>query len=189
MAEVIISQTAEGVSKLTGTGDFAAMAGNWGMSHVIMWDCGPPEPQPPKRPKPPKGTEGDPEYDLALVEFREQLGEYELALQAYKQAKLDYAAFQKRYGGPYEIPMWSADANDALDRDQRAVKEGRQAELRYFISSKTRGYEKLKNGGLPKGKEPGHGQAENLRREAESNSELAAAMRADPVFGEQEIHR
>jgi hypothetical protein len=143
---------------------------------VWLWDLGPKKPEPPMRPKAPKGSEGEPEYDLAMLEFREAMEDYATALKAHKQAKVDYAEFEKRSGGPIELFMWSADANDALTRDPK----------RYVISSRTRGYEKLKNRGLPVGVTPGHGHAENMRREIEANADLAAAMRADPVFGEQE---
>lgn len=146
---------------------------------VWLWDLGPSKPEAPKRPKAPVGKEGDPEYDLAMVDFREALGDYETGLKAYKQAKLDYADFEKRFGGPYEILMWSCDASDALDR----------APKRYHISARTRGHEKAKNGGLPAGVQPGHGHAENLRRMAEGDADLAAAMRRDPVFGEQEMRQ
>jgi len=146
------------------------------LMHVFLWDLGPSKPAAPKRPKAPVGKEGDPEYDLAMIEFTEAKADYESELKAYKQAKLDYADFEKRYGGPYEIMQWSCDAQDTLTRDPD----------RYCISSRTRGYEKLKNGGLPAGMKPGHGQAENLRRLAEGNADLAEARRRDPQFGELE---
>lgn len=140
---------------------------------VVLWDLGPSKPVQPKRPKAPTGKEGDPAFELAKVEFAEELEEYQAEMKAHKQAKIDFAEFEKRYGGPYEIPMWSCDANDALERGQG----------RYCISSKTRGYEKTKNGGLPEGVKPGHGQAENERREREGIADFEAARRSDPVFG------
>lgn len=142
---------------------------------VVLWDLGPEAPKPPVRPKAPVGKEGDPEYDLSLIEFREQIEGYEAALKAYRQAKIEYADFERRYGGPYEIVMWSCDAHDALER----------APKRYRISSKTRGHGRLKNNGLPIGVSPGHGQSEIERRAMEGDADLAALRRADPVFGEQ----
>jgi hypothetical protein len=146
---------------------------------VWLWDLGPSKPVAPARPKPPKGQEGDPEYDLAMIEFREAMADYEVALKAHKQAKLDYADFETRYGGPYEFQQWSCDAADTLARDTK----------RYCISSRTRGYEKLPNKGLPKGMTPGHGQAENMRRAQEAAVDFEALKRSDPVFGNQEARQ
>lgn len=153
---------------------------------VWLWDCGPPKPVAPIRPKPPKGLEGEPDYDLGMIEFREAITEYEAALKAYRAARSEYQDFAERFGGPYEKLFWSCDANDALTNDALAVKEGRQAARRWFISSRTRGYENLKNSGLPTGMKPGHGHAENLRREMEANADLLELRRADPVFGATE---
>ena len=143
---------------------------------VVLWDKGPGKPVPPKRPEVPKGKEGDPEYDLAMVDFREGMEEYEAALKRYKQQKIEHADFVRNNGGPYEITMWSCDAADALAR----------APERYCISAKTRGYEKLKNRGLPIGMTPGHGQAAQEERERQGNIDLEALRRADPVFGQAE---
>jgi hypothetical protein len=82
--------------------------------------------------------------------------------------------------------MWSVNAKDALDNDVAAIKEGRQSERRWFLSSRTRGYERLKNGGLPGNRKPGHGHEENLRREMEANADLLQLRRSDPVFGATE---
>lgn len=140
---------------------------------VVLWDLGPQKPEPPVRPEAPQGKEGTPAYDLAMVDFRQSLEEYDAALKAHKQAKTDFADFEKRYGGPYEISMWSCDAEDALSRDP----------TRYCISSKTRGHGRKHNGGLPRHLKPGHGHEENLRREAEGYADAAAVRRTDPVFG------
>ena len=144
---------------------------------VVLWDLGPSKPEAPKRPVAPKGNAGDPEFDLALIEFKQEIEDYEAALKAYRQAKIDFAKFQERYGGPYEITQWSVDAADTLARDPN----------RYCISSRTRGYERAKNGGLPAGLKPGHGHAENLRRQQEGYADLEEARRRDPVFGTQEV--
>jgi hypothetical protein len=155
------------------------MVADQGDMMVYLWDLGPKEPKAPKRPDVPQGKEGNPEYDLAVIEFKEKLEGYEQALKEFRRAKDDHAAFRKTYGGPYEIRMWSCDAADALARDEH----------RYRISSRTRGYEKLKNRGLPEGLTPGHGHEENLRREQEGDAELLAARRRDPVFGTQEMRQ
>lgn len=146
---------------------------------VVLWDLGPSVPEPPTRPEVPTGKEGDPKFDLAMIEFRQQMEDYEAALKVFGSARKEYAAFQKQQGGPIERIFWSCDAQDALARDPK----------RYCISSSTRGYEKLKNRGLPIGVKPGHGQAENERRAAEGAADLAAAQRADPVFGAVEARQ
>lgn len=146
---------------------------------VVLWDLGPSKPVPPERPTPPKGEIGDPLHDLAVIEFKQELEDYEAALKTFRQAKTEFADFQKRYGGPIEIERYSCDAQDALDRDSK----------RYVISSRTRGHEKLKNRGLPIGVKPGHGQDENMRRRAEGEADLEQLRRADPVFGTQEARQ
>jgi len=148
-------------------------------TYVILWDIGPTKPVPPKRPDTPKGKEGDPEHDLAVIEFKESLEDYGEALKAYKQAKIEYAKWQKDQGGAIELRMFSCDAADALQRDP----------ARYHISSSTRGYERLKNHGLPAGHKPGRGQEENIRRAQEGEAEFAAARARDPVFGNPELRQ
>lgn len=152
---------------------------------VWIWDCGPEKPEAPTRPVAPKGSEGDPEYDLAVIEFREQKENYDEALRRYGQQKKEYAEFQKRMGGPVEIWQWSCDARDTFKHDARAVEEGRQKEVRYYLSSRTRGHSHLKNGGLPKGMKPGHGQQANLERQIAGDKEFLAALKADPQFGQE----
>lgn len=181
MAEYV-QQPSEFV-KLSGNDNYAAMARGREISQVWLWDCGPPKPVAPKRPVPPKGRDGDPEYDLAMIDFRESMDEYQKGLKIFGLQKDAFADFEKRYGGPYLVCMWSADAQDALANDARAVKDGRQDRLRYFISSRTRGYEKLPNGGLPPLLKPGHAHEDNLRREREGDADMVAARRSDPVFG------
>ena len=156
-------------------------------SMVYLWDCGPANPKAPVRPSAPKGKEGDPDFDLAMVDFRKAILDYEDALKAYGVNKAEFAQFDRQWGGPYEIRMWSADAKDAFANDQRAVDEGRQPQKRFFISARTRGYEKLPNGGLPGNLKPGRGHFDNLEREAAGEAEGEAMRRADPVFGNQEM--
>ena len=146
-------------------------------TYVVLWDIGPTKPVAPAKPALPKGKEGEPEFDLAMIEFKESLEEYAEALKAYGRAKTEYAKWQKDQGGAIELKMFSCDAHDALARDPK----------RYHISSSTRGHEKLKNFGLPDGVKPGKGQAENIRRAQEGEAEFAAARARDPVFGNPEL--
>lgn len=173
------------------TGEFSKYRSNLIDAHAAMkvwlWDMGPEKPVAPKRPAVPKGREGDPEYDLALLEFKEQLEQYEDGLRRYRAAKVEYAEFERNMGGPVEMLMWSTDAGDALRADHRAVEQRRQTKPRWCISARTRGYEKLPNGGLPEGLKPGHGQQANIERQIAGDKEFLAAMKADPVFG-QEMH-
>jgi len=155
-------------------------------SMVYLWDAGPTAPTQPKRPIPPRGKEGEPEYDLAVIDFREALSVYEAELKAFSARKAEYARWEAQVGGAEEIKMWSVDARDALDRDSLAVKEKRQSSRRYFISARTRGFGSLPNGGLPDNMKPGARHFANLERERDGDSDLAAARRADPVFGAQE---
>ncbi|SRR6266403_349871 len=146
-------------------------------TYVVLWDIGPPKPVAPTKPALPKGKEGDPEYDIALIEFKESLEEYGEALKAYKHAKIEYAKWQKDQGGAIELTRFSCDASDFLERDPE----------RYFISASTRGHEHLKNRGLPAGYKPGRGHEENLRRAQEGEAEFARARASDPVFGNPEL--
>lgn len=175
--------------KLSNVGDGLAAMADRERSMIFVWDCGPAIPEAPKRPVAPKGKEGDPEHDLAVVDFRQALVEYENDIKTYGARKTEYAQFQKQWGGPYEIKFWSVDARDALERDKNAVDEGRQPGKRYYISSRTRGYDGLPNGGLPGNLKPGAGHFENLRREREGDADVEAARRADPVFGTQEMRQ
>lgn len=143
---------------------------------VWLWDLGPDKPVIPVKPAAPVTKEGTPAHDLAMIDFREAIADYEAGLKAYKAAKAELVDFEKRFGGPHEIQQYSCDAQDTLAR----------APKRYCISSRTRGHEKLKNRGLPIGRTPGHGQAEQERREREGEAEFEAIRRADPVFGTQE---
>lgn len=151
---------------------------------VVLWDCGPEKPKPPVRPDAPRGKSGDPEFDLAAIELRDKLEQYESDLKAYGAAKREHQTWWQTNGGPVEFQRWSCDARDALMHDARAVQEGRQSKRRYFISSKTRGYGNLENHGLPPGVMPGHGHEANLDRQAADDQALAMARQQDPVFGE-----
>lgn len=172
MAEIKLNEHV----KISNVGPEAlAMANAREISKVVLWDKGPQKPVMPKQPATPDGKPGEPKYELAMVEFKAVLEAYDVALKAYRQAVVDFADFEKKYGGPYELEMWSCDAHDALQRDPD----------RYIVSNKTRGHERLKNGGLPIGMKPGHGQAAQQRRAAEHEAEFETARRADPVFGQE----
>jgi hypothetical protein len=197
--------------KMTTSGNTDLPPNSFDIQQVILWDIGPMKPVAPRRPEvPKKGKEGDPEYDLAKIEFSGALEEYDTALKRWKQEKIDYADWHKRNGGPVELSFWSCDAADALARDdanapismvkvlddkgqvvlddQGNEKEEEVKHLRYFISARTRGYSRLPNRGLPvTAPPPGKGQAELERRALEGDADLVAARRADPVFGQQKI--
>lgn len=171
--------------RATWAGDtaFDAFAGAEAMQRVWLWDIGPFKPVPPAKPELPAAKPGTAEYDLQAMKHRIELADYERDLAEYRRLRAEYEDWQIRYGGPFEVPMWSCNAQDALTWDKLAIKEGRQPDRRWYISSRTRGYKDLPNSGLPAGMKPGHGQAENLRREAESRADLERVMREDPVFG------
>lgn len=178
------------------------------LQRVVLWDIGPERPAPPVKPKPPNRGPDEAEYDLAMIDFRLAIADYEAALGRFRQAKIEYDDFQTRYGGPYEIPFWSCDAQDALRYDREAAETAAEAgyraeiakapdpkaakavvkqepRLRYHISSKTRGYGHLNNLGLPRGLRPGPGHAAQEERARQGAVDLEAAKRADPVFGKE----
>jgi hypothetical protein len=135
---------------------------------VRMWDTGPTAPKTPKRPKVPEGREGEPEYDLAMIEFKSTLSKYETALSRWGQEKRDFDDWHKTYDGPYELSMFSVEAREALQRDGK----------RYFVSDS-----RLDNHGLPTGMKPGIYHDQQRVLEAARQRELAATMAKDPVFG------
>lgn len=153
------------------------MIADRGTQMVVLWDLGPQKPVAPKRPTAPKGKDGDPEFDLAKVEFQEELEAYQVALKAHQKAKTEYAGWLENVGGPIEQTKWSVDAADALARDPK----------RYCISASTRGHSNLPNRGLPEGVKPGKGHLEEQRRIAAGESDLEQLKKRDPVFGEQEL--
>lgn len=155
---------------------------------VFLWDCGPAKPLLPKRPKRPVGKEGEPEFDLAMIEYNVALEDYTAELKTYKARKAEYDDFQTRYGGPREIQQWSCDARDTLQYDKEAAEKvnPKNPQLRYFVSSRTRGWEKVENRGLPAGMKPGPGQRAQEERERQASADAATERRSDPVFGNQE---
>jgi hypothetical protein len=153
------------------------LSGDLNLTYVYLWDLGPSKPVAPKRPDTPAGKKGEPEYDLAMIEFRGVLEKYDEDLRAYGRDKINFAEWQKKQGGPIEMRFWSVDAADALERDPK----------RYCVSARTRGYGNRPNQGLPEGMKPGKGHFENQARIAAGESDLEAARRSDPVFGQQEV--
>jgi hypothetical protein len=154
------------------------------LQKVILWDVGPEKPRAPARPALPKGKEGDPEFDLAKVEFRDALERYDAELKQHALLKAQYSDWERKCGGPVEVEFWSIDAEHALAHDRTAVQEGRQTRRRWYVSSRTRGKGKLPNRGLPEGMKPGHGQDMLERQLREGDFDLAVARRSDPIFGE-----
>ena len=170
------------------TGEFSKYRNNLIDAHadmkVWLWDCGPVEPDLPDAPEMPSGKDG-PAMDLARLQYKRKLVAYEQALLLYERNLADWQDWTKRNGGPIEVLQWSCDARDTLGYDTEAVKEGRQAAPRWYLSSRTRGYEKLKNFGLPIGQKPGHGHQANLDRQLAGEVEFVKAIQADPVFGQE----
>ena len=149
-----------------------------GTQMVVLWDIGPQKPAQPEKPNAPSGKVGEPAYELAKVEFDDTLQEYKAALEQYRRELKEFQAWHKRYGGPYEMfNVWSVDADDHLARDPK----------RYFVSASTRGHSGRPNRGLPEGLKPGPAHAENLRRIAQGESDMATIKQSDPVFGKVEL--
>src|SRR5208282_1228932 len=167
------------------TGEYSKYRSNLIDAHadmkVWLWDCGPEEPLMPDAPDEPAGADG-PKRDLARLIYKRALASYEQALLKFERDDIDYKNWQKHYGGPIELMQWSCDARDTLQNDARAVAENRQLAPRWHLSSRTRGHEKLKNGGLPAGVKPGHGHQANLDRQIAGEKEFINVMKADPVF-------
>jgi len=153
-----------------------------GPMQVWLWDCGPEQPMLPEAPEPPTGKAGDPQFDLAKIKYKRALRAYEEELVTYDKQVAEYKDYAARFGGPVEYQFFSVDARDALAADARAVSEGRQTRPRWHISARTRGYEKVHNGGLPAGLKPGHGHQANLERQISSDREFLSALKADPHF-------
>jgi hypothetical protein len=149
-----------------------------GTMMVVLWDVGPRKPVQPKRPDTPQGKDKDPSYEIAKAEFADTLEVYQAELKAFREAKKEYEAWNKQWGGPYEMfNYWSCDAQDALKNDPE----------RYFISASTRGHGALPNRGLPEGLKPGRGHFDNLERIRAGDSDMAKIRQSDPVFGKQEL--
>jgi hypothetical protein len=164
------------------TGEYSSYSNNLidelGKSKVFLWDCGPEEPAPPDEPDPPPLN--DP---LALLRHKRAVKHYEAELAIYDRNEAEFQHWHKNVRGPVEIVMWSCDARDALEHDARALADKRQTKLRYYISSRTRGYEKTRNFGLPNGISPGAGHQDNLDRQLAGEKEFVEVLKKDPQFG------
>lgn len=137
---------------------------------VRLWDLGPSESEIPGKPELPTAKEGSPAYDLAMIDFRADLANYETALKAFSKAKKDFAEWQATYGGPYEVEKYSVDAREAMQIEPD----------RYLVSD-----DRLPNHGLPKGRKPGHWHIAEVQRQEEMRRFTAQQRDRDPVFGSQ----
>jgi hypothetical protein len=171
------------------TGEFSSYSNNLidelAKSKVWLWDCGPEDPVPPEEPMPPATPFGDPKYHLENLRHKRAVKRFEDELHIYERNEAEFQHWRRNVRGPVELMMWSTDARDALEHDARAVKEGRQKDLRYYVSSRTRGYERAKNFGLPKDVMPGEGHRENLERQLAGEKEFVEILKSDPQFGQE----
>ena len=171
------------------TGEFSSYSNNLidelQKSKVWLWDCGPEEPAPPAEPEPPVLLMTDPKYHLENLRHKRAVKRFEDALLIYERNEAEFQHWHRNVRGPVELMMWSTDARDALAHDAKAVADGRQQNLRYYISSRTRGYERVKNLGLPKDMLPGEGHRENLERQLAGEKEFVEILKADPQFGQE----
>ena len=171
------------------TGEFSSYTNNLIDEHaksmVWLWDCGPEEPAPPEEPEPPSTPFGDPKYHLENLRHKRAVKRFEDELVIYERNEAEFQHWHRNVRGPVEMMMWSVNARDALQHDGRAVEEGRQKKRRYYISSRTRGYERIKNLGLPNGVEPGEGHRENLERQLAGEKEFVEILKSDPQFGQE----
>jgi|SRR5215472_5214246 len=171
------------------TGEYSKYSNNLidelGKSKVYLWDIGPEEPEPPAEPVPPALLPTDPKYHLEQLRHRRAVKRFEDELLIYERNEAEYQHWHRNIKGPVELIMWSCDARDALVNDAAAVQDQRQKKLRYYVSSRTRGFEKAKNLGLPAGVVPGPGHQENLLRQFAGEKEFIEALKKDPQFGDK----
>lgn len=186
------------------TGEFSKFRSNLIEAHadtmVWLWDCGPEEPELPEAPEPPEGKDGEPKYDLAKLQYKRKLKAYEAALEQYERDDKDYQSWHHNNNGAVEVMFWSTNARDALANDALAVKEKRQTQLRWYVSSRTRGYGNgslakdphaktgkggIQANGLPIGTKPGKRNQENIDRQLAGEKEFVALLKADPHFGQE----
>jgi hypothetical protein len=140
---------------------------------------------PPTEPEPPGLPFADPKYHLENLRHKRAVKRFEDELIIYERNETEFQHWHRNVRGPVELVMWSCDARDALEHDGRAVADKRQKKLRYYISSRTKGYEKTQNFGLPKDVEPGPGHQDNLLRQFAGEKEFIEALKKDPQFGDR----
>jgi hypothetical protein len=172
------------------TGESSSYSNNlideWQKSKVWLWDCGPEEPALPEEPDPPALPLTDARYQLENLRHKRAVKHYEDELLRFDAREKEYQHWHRNVRGPVELMMWSTDARDALQHDARAVAEARQKKPRYYVSARTRGYEKSKNLGLPKDVMPGEGHRENLERQLAGEKEFIEILKTDPQFGQEQ---
>jgi hypothetical protein len=171
------------------TGEFSSYSNNLidelSKSKVWLWDCGPEEPIIPEEPEPPAVPIADPKYHLENLRHKRAVKRFEDELLIYERNEAEFQNWHRNIRGPVELLMWSCDARDAMEHDARAVKDGRQKKQRYYVSSRTRGYERTKNLGLPNDVQPGVGHRENMERQLAGEKEFIEILKADPQFGQE----
>lgn len=129
---------------------------------VKIWDLGPKAPTIPVKPDLPTAKEGTPQYDLAMIDFRGELSQYETGLKAYAQEKKDFDEWHRVYAGPYQIEMYSVNAREAIQ-----IEPGR------YVAE------------LPKGRKPGKWHADQQQARVEAKRTFAQTIARDPIFGNQ----
>ena len=171
------------------TGEYSSYSNNLidehGKSKVWLWDLGPEEPMPPQEPIPPAIPATDPKFHLENLRHSRAVKRFEAELLIYERNETEFQQWHRNVRGPVELMMWSCDATDALKHDAKAVADERQKRPRYYVSSRTRGWEKTKNLGLPNGVEPGEGHRENLERQLAGHKEFVEILKSDPQFGQE----
>ena len=128
---------------------------------VLVWDLGPKAPDAPVAPKL-REAKTDTDRLMAESDFKAALAVYEAERDSFVARQREFERWHRINGGPFQIEMWSVNADEALMRDPE----------RYALK-------------LPKHMKPGRTQAEFLRQREEDRAGLDRARRADPQFGEK----
>ena len=164
------------------TGEYSRWRSNLVDAHrllkVAVWDTGPERPVKPAKPVPPKAPHGSIEADIAAIELKEAIANYDAQLAHYIAQLKDHDAWHARHSGPVILEMWSCDWKDAARHDTTATAEGRQHRRRYY-----RYDPRAQHQGLPVGTAPGRSHAEQIERRAAADQALEVAQASDPEFG------